>query len=46
MFEIRALNPDAMAADLAYRRERLRGRRVAHADPRGRWWRRQTIITD
>jgi hypothetical protein len=46
MFEIRALNPDAMAADLAYRRERLRGRRVAHPAPRGRWWRRQTFSND
>lgn len=46
MFEIRALNPDAMAADLAYRREQLRGRRVARPDPRGRWWLRRTISTD
>lgn len=27
MYEIRALYPDAMAADLAYRREQLTGRR-------------------
>jgi hypothetical protein len=46
MYEIRALNPDALAADLAYRRERLQGRRVAHLEPRGRWWRRRTFSTD
>ena len=30
MFEIRALNPDAIAADLAYRREQLMGNRIAN----------------
>lgn len=46
MFEIRALNPDALAADVAYRRERLQGRRVAHVEPRGRWWRRRNGLAD
>jgi hypothetical protein len=46
MYEIRALNPDAIAADLAYRRQLLQGRRVAYPAPRGRWTRRRDPITD
>ena len=46
MYEIRALNPDAIAADLAYRRQQLRGRRVLNPEPRGRWTRRRDPITD
>ena len=33
MYEIRALNPDAISAELAYRRQQLVGNRVAHAQP-------------
>ncbi len=46
MFELRALNPDAVHADLEYRRQQLMGRRVAHLQPRGRWWRRRPASTD
>jgi hypothetical protein len=46
MFELRALNPDAVAADLEYRRQQLVGRRVAYPQPRGRWWRRRSPGTD
>jgi len=46
MYEIRALNPDAMSAELAYRRQQLVGNRVAHLQPRGRWWRRRPQSTD
>lgn len=46
MFEMRALNPDAVAADLAYRRQQLMGHRVARLEPRARWWRRRPLSTD
>jgi len=46
MYEIRALNPDAITAELAYRRQQLVGNRVGPPQPRGRWWRRRTQITD
>jgi hypothetical protein len=46
MYEIRALNPDAINAELAYRRELLKGRRTAYPAPRGRWRRRRDPLTD
>lgn len=47
MYEIRALNPDAINAELAYRRQQLIvGNRVGHAEPRARWWRRRPQSTD
>lgn len=46
MYEIRALNPDAISAELAYRRQQLAGHRVGYTQPRGRWWRRRTQSTD
>ncbi len=46
MYEIRALNPDAIQAELAYRRQQLVGNRVGQAQPRGRWWRRRPQSTD
>ena len=46
MFETRALNPDAISADLAYRRQQLVGRRTAPPAPRGRWVRRRNPTTD
>jgi hypothetical protein len=46
MYELRALNPDAIAADLAYRRELLVGRRVGPPAPRGRWWKRRGPVND
>jgi hypothetical protein len=46
MFEIRALNPDAIAADLAYRRQQLMGNRIANSAPRGRWRRRRSPVND
>jgi hypothetical protein len=46
MLEIRALNPDAVAADLAYRRQQLMGTRIANAAPRGRWRRRRNPGND
>jgi hypothetical protein len=46
MYEIRALNPDAVSADLAYRRNQLTGRPGVRPGPRGRWWRRATPRND
>jgi hypothetical protein len=46
MFETRAINPDAVSADLAYRRAQLTGRSAARPQPRGRWWRRRAPGTD
>jgi hypothetical protein len=39
MFEIFDLDPDAMTAELAYRRARLIGSPAARPAPRGRWLR-------
>jgi hypothetical protein len=41
MYEIYDRNPDAMNAELAYRRALLTGTRSQLAAPRGRWWRRR-----
>ncbi|HEY2297608.1 MAG TPA: hypothetical protein VGH43_07765 [Jatrophihabitans sp.] len=46
MYEVRALNPDAISAELAYRREQLKGRRPVYPAPRGRWLRRRDPLTD
>ncbi|MGH8860069.1 MAG: hypothetical protein ACRDVG_02345 [Jatrophihabitantaceae bacterium] len=46
MYEIRALNPDAINADLAYRRAQLLGLHPAHLGPRARWWRRRGPVSD
>ena len=41
MYELIDTNPDAMTAELAYRRARLSGTRAVLPQPRGRWWRRR-----
>ena len=46
MFELRALNPDAVAADLDYRRQQLMGRRSERLQPNGRWRRRRQFRND
>lgn len=46
MYEIRALNPDAVNAELAYRRAQLVGRPTVHVQPRARWWRRRGPVSD
>ncbi len=46
MYELRALNPDAVTAELAYRREQLTGHRLGRPRPRERRWRRRPQGTD
>jgi hypothetical protein len=41
MYEMFDANPDAMAAEQAYRRSLLIGTRSTPPAPRGRWWRRR-----
>lgn len=45
MYEIYDANPDAMAAEQAYRRSLLVGNRGTPPAPRGRWWRRRATRT-
>lgn len=46
MYEIRALNPDAVNAELAYRRSLLVGRPTVPVQARARWWRRRGPVND
>jgi len=46
MYETYERNPDALAAEIAYRRARLMGSASHPPAPRGRWWRRRTPTTD
>jgi hypothetical protein len=46
MYEMFDANPDAMAAEQAYRRSVLIGTRTVRELPRGRWRRRRAPRTD
>jgi hypothetical protein len=46
MYEMVDVNPDSMAAELAYRRSVLMGTRSVRQEPRGRWRRRRAPRTD
>jgi hypothetical protein len=45
MYEIYHQNPDALKAELAYRRSMLIGLRGQPPAPRGRWWRQRSQRT-